>query len=141
MSDRVARLAELRRKRDRTESGKEDADITATIDVSKRSTTQEAAEPVRLDDPKLEPEDSEDNSEEAQAAAVRDDIGTTESSGDASIQIGDGEELVLAPRHAYNSDLKEDLAVYLNRAHADTQTAIKKHMQREYRKHIEQVET
>lgn len=143
MSDRIARLAELRRKRDSASSNTPDVavqNVSGSSGQPTSITTQQTAakkdhkELIELQNP------LEENSESIGASEKQIVNDASATSLDQSPVVGisghiKGSELAENEQEfaAYNRDLKHDLSSLLNKAKSDTERAINEIMWRSYR--------
>lgn len=139
MSDRVARLAEIRRKRKAQQGGNATNEIEASVVATKppaevpsklNVTSSEDTETVEKND---QPEKSPDAEQSGQEKEEEEPVYTDEA-GEVSSSVALGEATSSQDEshekgHTYNSDLKRDLAPYLKRARLDTDRAINRVLQ------------
>ncbi|KAM9932424.1 hypothetical protein OXX80_007935 [Metschnikowia pulcherrima] len=139
MSDRVARLAEIRRKR----KAQQGANATIEIEASVEATKPSAEVPSNLNVTSIkdnktvekndQPEKSPDAKQSGQEKEEEEPVYTNEagevSSSVALREASSSQDKSHEKGHTYNSDLKRDLAPYLKRARLDTDRAINRVLQ------------
>ena len=137
MSDRVARLAEIRRKR----KAQKGANAANEIDASVVATKPPAEVPSQLnltsieDNATVEKNDQSEKSSDAEQSGQEkeeEEPFAMEEAGEVSSSVALGEASSSqdeSHQKGHNSDLKRDLAPYLKRARLDTDRAINRVLQ------------
>ncbi|KAM9907720.1 hypothetical protein OXX79_000785 [Metschnikowia pulcherrima] len=139
MSDRVARLAEIRRKRKAQQGGNATNEIEASVVATKppaevtsklNVTSTEDTETVEKNDQSEKSPDAGQSGQEKE----KEEPFVTEEAGEASSSVAlreasSSQDESHEKGHTYNSDLKRDLAPYLKRARLDTDRAINRVLQ------------
>lgn len=141
MSERISRLAELRRKRDLASSNSHEVAMQNSSESTNLPATSEPIASKKEKDessdlPKSE-EKFEKSNENIKAVIVGDaneTLSKTPSSVGPSIEINGGETTALERGHAaYNRDLKNDISSLLSKAKLDTEMALNEIIWRSYR--------
>ncbi|KAM9908515.1 hypothetical protein OXX79_000317 [Metschnikowia pulcherrima] len=140
MSDRVARLAEIRRKRKAQQGG----NATNEIEASVVATRPPAEVPSKLNATSIEDNETVEKNDQSEKASDAEQSGqekeeeesfVTEEAGEVSSSAALGEASSSqdeSHEKGHNSDLKRDLAPYLKRARLDTDRAINRVLQEKF---------